>query len=785
MFESKEQKYPEVNHGFLLGQLASQLTTQVDCRQTRDENDSQRETKANNWIDVFVQILSGDLRVGSRKPTKAPEWVTLKVLPGGFASGELLAALQPGDTPNANFLGLEGARRLGEMLDNGCYRLAVPEHGALLAVVWLLRKGEVAEAKALVGEILPWFDTLRFYPEAAETPLEITPVVSVQTVGDVKQDLLKALDNCSNPTITRIRRRMSLERSVRYWLPMKWKLLTLFEKTLECMHVPLYEVDAETGKPAPKPVSIMHADCPKHNAKLGCGWPCQQYPEGWEDEAEGLYAEYKGLIAREDAEVEEWSRNYYKANLLNAKVRRKGTIASMIRILGICVNDGPRALTAHDVGLLRAILASSNTKRGLPGSPRFEAVWAPLRDSLGEDNEATIGELIERLEKHDKDSGLSPETIEAVLMDGKSGPIPAGLRSKVERSRLGTIPELFEAGLITSGEVLGTLVPTLTAQIASAGVEDISLRRLYYALSVAFRKRRSLLLFNLQHQVTLRELPWAAPMLTRCEHKGDDRKAALGALKLVVTETLYHFPQTILPNKLLQSLRDLARTAGLKICLVDEIAADIFERRFSQKYAAATRATARVLRGTLYETYYGLGDQYLAARDTAAHFDENALIEACIARSGVSRVRCWNTPVAENGRIIEQEQILTTHNLAGLYEALGLAGSKLNGYELARKTWVWIVKTLQSLPEDWLPRLQAAKKVAYAWRQLLFYVSTAHGARDIVAELTWDLAQTVKDRDRYLELYELFLSPLNAALRGETAKAPVLGWVSGEHPLLK
>lgn len=85
----------------------------------------------------------------------------------------------------------------------------------------------------------------------------------------------------------------------------------------------------------------------------------------------------------------------------------------MIRILGICVKSGPSALTGRDVGLLRMILAGSNTKRGLPGSKRFNAWWSQIHNSVKEGHEVFYSEIIDRLSKHDSCQGLNPETIKA------------------------------------------------------------------------------------------------------------------------------------------------------------------------------------------------------------------------------------------------------------------------------------------------------------------------------------------------------------------------------------
>src|SRR5206468_6022627 len=133
-------------------------------------------------------------------------------------------------------------------------------------------------------------------------------------------------------------------------------------------------------------------------------------------------------------------------------------------------------------------------------------------------------------------------------------------------------------------EVLARLVPQLAAQVRAAGLADVDLRRLHGAIYQAFRRRRSLLLLNLQSQVKLEELPWVRALDA---HRRDDlgaRDQARQVLEQVVRLAVTAFPQQILPNKLLQEVRVLADSAGLHLPIVDEVAADIFMGDFSEQY---------------------------------------------------------------------------------------------------------------------------------------------------------------------------------------------------------
>jgi hypothetical protein len=151
------------------------------------------------------------------------------------------------------------------------------------------------------------------------------------------------------------------------------------------------------------------------------------------------------------------------------------------------------------------------------------------------------------------------------------------------RACKGTLGNLVAGRLITSSKMLAALVPGLvTSEAASVGFEDLVLRRLINVVQhVAFRLRRLLLLFNLEHQVRLAELPWAAAATIqhRCTNDAAGRSASRRTLELIVKEALCGFPQTtVLPNKLPQSCRELATdTEMMDLPLVDELPTDIFE----------------------------------------------------------------------------------------------------------------------------------------------------------------------------------------------------------------
>ncbi|HLK59941.1 MAG TPA: hypothetical protein VKU00_25495 [Chthonomonadaceae bacterium] len=181
------------NPGYVLGQLASALAA---SQEHPDPNTRMRAArKIEQWVDVFQGMLSGALRIGSRTPVgQTPAWATLEVVQGGFATGSLLAEgpLQPHEAAllarlpsepsapprarlNSYYVSDAGIAELQEMVRTGCYRIHVPEEGALLVVAWMLGQGRFDAAREILDAIGSYLDRLRFYPIPVRARSAIAP----------------------------------------------------------------------------------------------------------------------------------------------------------------------------------------------------------------------------------------------------------------------------------------------------------------------------------------------------------------------------------------------------------------------------------------------------------------------------------------------------------------------------------------------------------------------------------------------------------------------------------
>ncbi len=771
-----------VNPGYALGQLMRALTS---TGQTA-------EARATQWRRVLSGMFAGTLHPGSRTPVAGtPPWVTLEVTHGGFATGEFPAAgpLQPHeleklhelDRPagvtdraalNAFFLSDSGRAELGELLRSGCYRVTVPEEAALLVMAWLIGHGESERAEMVLEAIAPYFDRLRFYPAPADRPVPSGEGVSVRPASAVVASLRSRRPN---------QRVATMNEAIRVWTPLYDRAVELFLETVEG-EVPRLATSG-TGE------LVRRAD---GNPIVLGGWPCRRYPEGWAERAGAL--------------VEEYERERATHQLSGKPEKAKESFARLRGYLARCAVN-PDALTGRDVGTIRKILASYVTRHGAPGSERLartRAAQARIAALPAHHELAQV--LADRIEARgaseglpDLDQCLVPLTPrEAAALGAETGyPFPPSLVEKAMRCLEAPIETLIARHVIRSSEGLAILLPHLTAQIRAGAIAQPELRRVYESVYRAFRRRRSLLLLDLQSQVRLEELPWIAAIAPWVGDSGESRRSARIVLVWATRLALESFPQTLLPNKLVRELRALVAASGERIPLVDELAADIFTGAFSEPYLRAAQAVAPVVAGTLYERYYGLPLDRVLALDNLEQQrygvpSSPGLAALCAELAGVGEDDSWS--VARNGMILEQCQILTTHNIAPLVSSLDLLDDLRPVFpDLARRCLEWICLRQQRATSDWRAEMRTVKNCAYAWRQMILYLSLANGD-ETPRFLDWAREHLGKQNPDFRHRFAPALIGLEVVATGGrfgsdgvdrvTGGRRFLGWTVGRHWLL-
>lgn len=775
------------NPGYVLGQLNHAIVTS----QTHNDPATQERARAkiDRWMQVLHGMSNGSLTIGTRTPvTGTPAWATLEVVVGGFPTGNLLAGgdLQPHERTliqqyageveegterailNQFFLSdKQGLDQLLTCLDTGTYRIAVPEEGALLVIAWLVEQNRLDEAKQLISQISPFLDKLRFYPVPAEQPIRLETLVSLKTVGQI----IAELEHIQVPNKILVQRETIL-----VWLPIYDQIIGLFGETVEGM-APYVPQELGDGRP------LRHEN---GQYQIAGGWPCQHYPPDWNERAGALLEDYRAL------------RSSYR--------RSKGfhtarNFAALRDYLERCVAD-PKLLSGYEVGCIRSALAEFAFRRGAPGSERHQQLRQHQQQVTETPTTRDLARiLIGRLLPFPAERGLPAIGTLAVpvrIDEQKQFGVPAGtnlpakLVDKLERCLEATLAHLVQHNIIPSSEAIADVLPPLTANVQVAGFSDVRLRWLYSALYTAFRRRRSLMLFNLQHQVRFNEVPWATVLEAERTATRSIQQAGIALLSEVITLTLTKYPQQILPNRLLREIRSLAQTAGLQLPIVDELATDIFMGTFSEKFLRAAQQAAPLLAGSLYERYYGLDYQRILAIDDVEASRYGAPTSEEFARYCRELARATDQPArfgrpSYNGTIIEQQQILTTHNLAPLFIDLGLA-ERLNPRleEMAKSCFIWICRTLQ-LAGDWRTMMRNMKNSAYAWRQMLFYLSLLSETQQ-GAWLDWAVSYLAEQKQPFRQRLQPVLDDLVfqvarcAPLSQE--RRPFLGWSIGRHWLL-
>src|SRR5882757_1693689 len=354
-----------VNPGYAAQQIAKSLTTAIhhDDPATRER----AKQKISDWTTVLRNMLVGTADYGSRAPIDGvPVWATLKVMTGGFATGELLAGgpLVAHETKlleklervaqgkerqalNAWFLSEGGLADLQERLRTGCYDVELPEESALMVVAWLAQNDHAEEARALIDTLVPFFASLRFYPIPLEHPRRYGARIHLQNVGTTIENLRHIQPNIKV---------LAQKEAVETWAPYYDRVVALFLETVEN------------------------------------DWPCRNYPDGWQERAKVLLGEYTEL------------RDRHK--VCGKPERSKGHFAQLRELLARVAAD-PASLNGREVGRIRLILRRYVEKHGIPNSQRsIEARRRAQEDVKGPTFHDIAQTILPRLESCPKNEGL-------------------------------------------------------------------------------------------------------------------------------------------------------------------------------------------------------------------------------------------------------------------------------------------------------------------------------------------------------------------------------------------
>lgn len=632
---------------------------------------------------------------GSRTPCDhLPVWATHDVLHGGFSAGGKFE-LRKGES-NTEWLNPTGLLKLRSIVRRirpgiGLEPLILPtlaivsvntcQDGALMERYPLeyrtKRLNQVNHAaKALYKEIEPYLGTLRMYPLEEE--------LCSEDQHPVAESAVSTLNDFNGFLTEMIRDLKQREKSV------------VVIRTRQEVRVKLTKLLMETIKPCPghtgpckpcingtKEIRIhngVRMNVPNVQGRCGCatcGWPLQCVDRAWKEKAQEV--------------IDEFKIQGYAPRPMTSNSHARGDSILWHAVQAKLANE---SFAAH-VCRVRQVLANP----------------IPVEDQSTED---VIGRIksLEDLQRRLSFYGpgtVSCEAYERIKGDFGEALTPAGL-AQLERCIPGSLENLHARGLIPSSEVLAEQVPTLVSCVCAmggqTGQEATDIQYLCFLVRRAYAHRRSLLLFGLQSQLKLCEVPHHVA-LEKVLGANDINEAKLCTLAKVIRAQLEWFPDVLVPNRIVSALCGLAPSPGL----IKEIAPDIFEGRFVPTYDIAFRQARKQLCGTLYAEYFGLQEVY----------DQyGALIDACTALVkqlyGDATSSNWIYRVNNNGKILEAQRILTTHNTARLLE---LGPGDIDLSRLARKTFRALCNLLV---EKQLDPLQCSK-MGHTWRNLVLYVS--------------------------------------------------------------
>lgn len=669
--------------------------------------------RARGWRDVMAGMASGTLRVGSRTPvTELPAWVTPDVLHGGFATGSARAGgpLREFEREAAHHAGVPAERAaifayhltepgladLWELLDSGRYEVNLPEEAALLTVAWLVRAGETDAAVELVEVLRPFADRLRFLPRPTDhRSARRAARREAEDGGEPSTEPARPEAGAVHRSTVEQARAALAARGPKRAVEEQREALSVWRPYADELLAHWLEFTGPEG--AVRPGAVPE--------------------EAWRVRGRALLDRYERLLA---------------AHPLTGRHRKPGSNEGILRDALAELVSG-RELDARRAGLVRVAVTGMVRKRGLPGSGRHAA----LRDGQAAQaalpaHHAVAHLVAERLAHLPQESGLvdvAPFVVPVTAAEqGRTGlpegvEVPPSVRRVVDGTLSAPLGTLVASGIVPSAEAMAELVPQLVAAERAAVYRDPVLRVLMAANYRAFRNRRSVLLLHLARQVAPEELPWVRAVRGHADGDATTRGSAVAAARTLAETAVEHFPGTLLPNPLVRELGALLLPSEPAAPLTEELAADIFMGRFSGKFLASAGIAAELLGGgSLYERYYGIDYAALGALAARAHGGDREALAAfarlCHARAGRT---ADHDSVAGNGMVIEQAQILTTHNLATLVRRVGIAPER-GWAEAARRCFGTVCRLTERAWRGPYP-LSALKDAAYAWRQMLFHLS--------------------------------------------------------------
>jgi len=696
--------------------------------------------EAEDWTAAVAGLEARTVHPGQREPVDGiPSWISISVTRGGYPTGALangrayvsvsgdeylagdeaeletrvpasIVGRTPRERVNGHFSQVAGQRELLDALADDRVRLEAPEEGALLVHAWLVAAGHVDAAARLLGALRPLMFRVRFYPrfEARGFPR--------WRDGRLQRAALESI-------ISRLEwRTHEPERHYDTTGPAFDRLVALWLTTVE----------------GPPPSARREADGSLSRDAAGQplvegGWPCRRWPADWVEQRKRALAEIHRPL---------WGTSF----------------AALHEILVACPEDA-RALSKATVAHLRQRLAGTITRHGLPGSPQRSELRRRQAES-GRHTRADVAQvLVDRLGRLVTSDGTPDlDALVRHVEAGESSRVPAGTKipkrwlNDAARAVPLSLHELVERRLIRSPEDLARSLPLVVGPIRSSALADPLARRMLADLYVAFRRRRSCMLSELQPAVRFEELPWVAALDSVAQSSVESRRVARDTLDDLVRLVCRAFPHLPLPQDLLVELKALSDQAGLHLPLVPTLAADTFTGAFRANWSDAARATYEVVGERLYGRYFGLTEPNPVVQSVRGVPVATWLGAECERRAIATGVSPGGLSFAR--AVLEQAEISTAQNLGALVRVLGLeAWLRERGETLATAALGWPLRGGRRLRRNRRDPTERLFEAAQGWRQGVFFLSFLEPERQrtLVAELVDLLRRAPVERRAFFE----------------------------------
>ena len=623
------------------------------------------QEKKNDSVDALVGALEGKFKHGSRNPDiRYPEWFTKRVAHGGFYAGPKYE-LKKGENNVMILNNPEEMLKYANMIEYISHNLDGPEPLMIPTIAYLENNGKIKEANELKELIRPYVDNIRFYPIAEEimkTKKKPNVFASLETIYQFTKW-------CTDYINKNNKKLKELERISR-------------KKTLEMELIKLFNETKPEGEYKE--------------------WPMQKISQIWLDEAQKLYKNngwYGGNFKRKRGIL-------YNLWIILEKVIKQKIIQEHSRRIN--------SITGLDISRIKYYLYCAKCKK-----------YIDMNSYLINNREK-----IENIEKLEKCLRESKETrLELIMYENikEQYNVEEVVLNKLNKCVLYPIEELRDFGYIPSSEVFVELAQPMEAFLQTIDFdfkEDITVEEhLKFLLYKSFKNMRSLLLLNLESQLKINEIPQYNVL---CKvYKRDKSSNSLILSKLLLSYYTEWFPGDIMPNRVVKMFYNLLKSEDKNLGLCEEIACDIFQRRFGEKYDTSLNIAKKNMINTLYSEYFELDTMYKNPQNLT-----NLSLTLKEKYYGNGDFRWTNS----NGQQIHASMVLTTHNLTQLDRFI----DNLDVLKVLRNI---TYKLLSLLGNNTIQSLECSQ-IGHCWRNFMYYASKCSMC-DISKYLNWIIVKVI------------------------------------------